>query len=574
MRFSKSLSLGLPILSISNVSATTNCSSLASALTITGLNATVLSSDYIPANTNITIGGGQGLYCQNYTTPIVDICRVTVNITTSNRSSTYTEIWLPSGAANSSWNGRFLSTGGGGLNGCVDYNNIAYTTSLGFAATGDNGGHDGNAGNGTAFLNNADVVIDFSYRARHSTVLAGKQVVQAYYGSAHKKAYYYGCSTGGRQGLKAAQMFPEDFDGILAGSPATDFNHLASWSGHFITLTGLNASDPRYLGLDQWTAVHAEVIRQCDPIDGVLDGILEDSSICPFNPETLLCSEANSTSGCLTNTQAQTVRNVFLPLFGLNNTFIYPRLSPSAELAAFMGTGFGALGGGLIGPGPVSTLPTLHMSSYPANSTSQQWYQNVIYNNPTWDPTTFSALSISYADTTDIAHGNVSSYSGDLSAFRANGGKIITYHGGADPIIAGEQSMRYYNHVSQTMNASNTELDEFYRLFRISGMGHCFGGDGAWAFGQSFLAANASDNVLLDLVDWVEQGNAPDRLVGTKWVNDESAEGVEFQRAHCRYPYRTTYTSGDPNITTSWDCDFIENWNTCGGPSDELPKLC
>lgn len=181
---------------------------------------------------------------------------------------------------------------------------------------------------------------------------------------------------------------------------------------------------------------------------------------------------------------------------------------------------------------------------------------------------------MAYADSTDAAHGNVSSYSGDLSAFRANGGKIITYHGGEDPIIPGEQSMRYYGHVARTMNVSAKGMDAFYRLFRISGMGHCAGGDGAWAFGQLYLSANASDNVLLDLVDWVERGNSPDRLVGTKWVNDESVEGIEFQRAHCRYPYRTTYKSGNPNSTTSWDCEFIENWNVCGGPSDELPNLC
>ncbi|KAL1305750.1 hypothetical protein AAFC00_007331 [Neodothiora populina] len=537
-----------------SAAAATSCPDLRSTLSFTDLNGTVIRSEYIPAWTNVTVGGEQGLWCMNYTVPEVDICRVTLNIGTSPQSNTFVEVWLPSGSGDDAWNGRFLSTGGSGLSGCVDYGAMVYTSSLGFAATGDNSGHNGTAGNGTAFLNNNDVVIDFSYRARHSAVLAGKIIVRQFYGEPHNKSYYYGCSTGGRQGLKAAQMFPNDFDGIIAGAPASDFNHLASWSGHFITLTGLNESDPRWLGVTEWTAVHAEVLKQCDPLDGVLDGILEDSSICNFNPETILCSRTNST-GCLTPEQAHAVREVFSPVYGVNGSFVMPRLSPSAELAAFLGMGFGALAGGLVGPGP-------------------QWYQNVIYNNTSWDPTTFNALDIAYADSLDAQHGYVSSFYGDLSAFRAAGGKLISYHGGADPVIPGEQAMRYYNHVASTMNASHTDLDGFFRLFRISGMGHCESGNGAWAFGQTIDARNASTAILLDLVDWVEKGEAPEVMVGTKFVNDTSADGIEFERPHCRYPYRTTFKEGNPNITSSWGCEYIEDWNVCGGSSDRLPKLC
>lgn len=573
MRFSLPVLFSLSAVGVSHVVGDQSCPSLSSTLKFTGLNASVLRSEYITAYTNITIGGGQGLYCQNFTVPEVDICRVTLDVHTSARSESFIEVWLPSGKQSGAWNGRFLSTGGGGLSGCVDYNSMVLTTSMGFAATGDNSGHNGTTGNGTSFLNNADVVIDFSYRARHSAAVAGKQIVKQYYGQSHKKSYYLGCSTGGRQGLKAAQMYPEDYDGIVAGSPASNFNHLASWyvklpsshqpcanvffrSGHFITLTGLNASDPRWLNLAQWTAVHAEVLKQCDPLDGVLDGILEDSSICNFNPETLLCSSDKNQTACLTNVQAQTVRHVFSPVYGLNNTYIHPRLSPSAELPAFTGIGFGALAGGLIGPGP-------------------QWYQNAIYNDPNWDPTTFNAKDIAYADSLDARNGYVSSYSGDLSAFQKNGGKLISYHGGADPIIPGEQAMRYYGHVATTMNATHTQLDDFFRTFRISGMGHCSGGVGAWEFGQQLVARNASNSVLSDLVKWVENGTAPDTLVGTKFVNDTSTLGVQLQRAHCRYPYRTTYKgSGNPNVTSSWGCELIADWNECGGPSDKLPKLC
>lgn len=359
MRVKTSLSLLLPLLSGAH-SSTPTCPALASSLVFNELNATIIASDYVTAGTIIHINGtspGQALNCLNTTTPQIDVCRVVVNVTTSYRSSSYVEVWLPSGNS-SSWNGRSLSTGNGGLNGCVAYADMVYTTSLGFAATGDNGGHDGNSGNGAPFLDNNDVVLDFSYRSRHSAVVLGKQVVKTYYGQAHNKSYYFGCSTGGRQGFKAIQMFPGDFDGVSAGSPATDFNHLTSWSGHFITLTGTNTSDPRFLTTAQWTLVNAEVIRQCDePLDGVADGILEDSSICAFNPETLLCSRGTNTTGfanCLTTAQVETVRQVYLPLYGLNNTYIYPRLQPSAELAADQPAPFAYLDGNLIGPAKVS----------------------------------------------------------------------------------------------------------------------------------------------------------------------------------------------------------------------------
>jgi len=347
--------IGLPV----TATASSACSDIASSLQLSGANASVITAQSLAAGSTVNISltsPGQAHSCANTTSPLVDICRVVLNVTTSYRSSSYLEVWLPSGNS-TSWNGRFVSTGNGGLNGCVAWADLAYVSSLGFASTGDNGGHDGNSGNGLPFLNNNDVVLDFAYRSRHMAAVIGKQVVKQFYGTPQNKSYYFSCSTGGRQGMKAAQMFPEDYDGIVAGSPAVDFTHLADWSGHFLTLTGQNASDPRFLTLAQWTAVHAEVLNQCDLLDGVADGILEDSSICNFNPETLLCSQFDKPtdiSNCLTVTQSQTVRNVFSPLYGLNNTFLYPRLSPSAELAADQPAPFAYLNGNLIGPGTVS----------------------------------------------------------------------------------------------------------------------------------------------------------------------------------------------------------------------------
>ncbi|KAF1955040.1 tannase and feruloyl esterase [Byssothecium circinans] len=457
----------------------------------------VLSAERILAGSNVTVTGGQ-LLCQSFFLTTIEVCRVIGNITTSNRSSTLAEFWLPN---LSEWTGRVLSTGGGGLGGCIDYDRMAYTTSLGFAATGDNGGHDGYSGE--AFGGNDDVVIDFSYRARHVTIELGKSLVKSYYHKPQDYTYYFGCSTGGRQGVKAAQMFPEDFDGIIAGAPAMDLNHLCAW--------------------------------------GAISTTSPAPTLCIFDPDPLRCKPGANTSACLTDLQVQTVHQVYRPLYGEDGTLLYPRFSPSSELSSLGSGDYGYLGGGTATP-------------------ATDWFKYAIYNDPSFDITTLDYADIAYADSLDAAHGYVSSFAGDLSEFRRSGGKMISYHGFSDPIIPAENSLRYYKVVADTMQIGHTDIDTFFRMFPISGMDHCQGGPGAWAFGQISGVANSTDNIIWDIVRWVEQGIAPDRLTGAKFVNDSAANPIEFRRAHCRYPYRTTYIGGNPNTTTSWDCELIEGW--------------
>jgi feruloyl esterase len=151
----------------------------------------------------------------------------------------------------------------------------------------------------------------------------------------------------------------------------------------------------------------------------------------------------------------------------------------------------------------------------------------------------------------------IETFKGDLSGVKDRGTKVIHWHGGADFIISSENSPRYYEHVSSTMGLSSDELDEFYRFFYVSGTGHCGGGDGAHAIGQGLGEINGyepSHNVLMALVDWVENGNAPETLIGTKFVNDTEALGVEFERAHCKFPKVNQYQGGNPDVVESWEC--------------------
>lgn len=391
-----------------------------------------------------------------------------------------------------------MSTGNGGLSGCIQYDGLAYTTSYGFASVGANNGHNGTSGE--PFYNNEEIVADFAYRSVHTGVVVGKELTRAYYEEDYTKSYYLGCSTGGRQGFKEAQDFPEDFDGIVAGAPALAFNNLSSWSGRGLYVTG-PPSAATFLSPQLWALVHEDVLAQCDGLDGVEDGIIEDNDICAYRPENLQCSGSNSTNStsCLTAPQVLTVRELFTDWYGVNGSIIYSRMNFGAEIAA----------------------SAIYYNGRPFGYT-QDWYRYAIYNNRNWSAADLSLEDTAYAAAKNPS--NIETWNGDLSPFQQKGGKILHYHGLTDPIITSDNSPRYYNHVSNTMELPSRHLDEFYRFFRISGMGHCSGGVGAWGIGQNAAVLNgteqtAQNNVLLRIVDWVENGNAPETVTGYKYIN-------------------------------------------------------
>lgn len=226
----------------------------------------------------------------------------------------------------------------------IDYSTLAYGASLGFAAVGANNGHNGTRG--IPFYQNTEVVADYAYRSVHTGAVVGKQITKAFFGGKRNlKSYYLGCSTGGREGFKEAQDFPEDFDGIVAGAPAFDFNHLNAFSDHFFGILGTNTS-ATFVTPAMWAVIHTEVLKQCDGIDGAVDGIIEDPELCYFRPEALLCpanQTMNSTS-CLTSIQAAAVRRVYEPYYGQDGQLVYPRMQPGGELISagllYSGTDF------------------------------------------------------------------------------------------------------------------------------------------------------------------------------------------------------------------------------------------
>jgi len=505
--------------------AEARCAKLGSSINIE--NVTVNFAEYVPAGTNLTLTQDYNQSTCGRPSQVVsnDLCRVAMAVSTSNRSEITLEAWLPT-----NWTGRFLSTGNGGVSGCIQYEDIAYTAGLGFAAVGANNGHNGSTGE--AFYNNLDIVHDFVDRSFHTGVVVGKEITKQYYGAAHKKSYYLGCSTGGRQGFKAVQDYPGDFDGVVAGAPALGFANLSSWSGNFLRILGTPES-PTFVPTNLWPVIHAEILNQCDGIDGLKDGIIEDPTLCQFRPEAMQCSPSADTSTCLTSTQVASVRAIFTDFYGNNGSLVFPRMQPGSEIVAsfvyYTGTVF------------------------PYTS---DYYRYIVYNDPTWDAATLNLDDVDNAAAQNPF--NIQTWNGDLSAFQEKGGKVLHWHGLMDPIITSDNSPRYYNHVSRTMGLNSSDLDDFYRFFRVSGTGHCAGGDGAHSIGQSgneVTDLDPQNNILMRIVDWVENGNAPETITGTKFVNDDKSQGVAFSRDHCKYPLRNVLVDGTKATTPEgWGC--------------------
>lgn len=329
----------------------------------------------------------------------------------------------------------------------------------------------------------------------------------------------------------------------MAGSPAVDFNSLYAWRARFLPLTGPSSGGAaRFVPPALWkTAVHAAVLRQCDAtLDGVADGILEDPSLCRFDASALLCdAAATNSSACLSAAQVATVRAVFSPYTWANGTLLYPAMNPGSELIAADG-----------------------LYSGQAWPLSQDWFRYAVYGDPAWDPAAYTLQDAANAARADPGH--MRTYPSTLGDFQRRGGRMVMFHGQQDNQISSFNTPRFYEHLRAGMGYSVGQMDNFLRFFRISGMFHCNSGPGAWVLGQSGGSAaqgpfDAKHNVLAALVEWVERGNAPETMTGTKYVNDTVSSGVDFQRSHCKWPLRNTYLWGgkDAKDPASWQCKEI-----------------
>ncbi len=420
-------------------------------------------------------------------------CRVTLSITPAEDSQIGVEVWLPAGP---DWNGNLQSVGNGAWAGVISYSGLAAALDAGYAAASTDAGHTGN--NASFIKDHPERFIDFGYRAAHEMTVTAKKIIEAYYGRAAKYSYWNGCSTGGRQAMAEVQHYPNDYDGVIAGAPVFDSSHIQGTQLWFWQV--FHKDEDSNIPREKLILLHNAVIKSCDGLDGVKDGVLEDPTRCGFDPFDLLC-KSDDAPNCLTRPQAEAAQQSYLgPTEAKTGRQLYPGREWGSELGWLN-----------------------HSGPQPANYATDL-YRYAVLGNPAWDYRLFSfnkdvpqAMKI-LKDTMDFTDP-------DLSRFFAHGGKLIQYHGWNDPGVPPQGSVNYYRAVTQAMGGVQT-TDKSYRLFMVPGMGHCVGGDGITSF-----------NMITALEQWVEEGRAPDWIPASKVVNGEVAR----TRPLCPYPQVAAY---------------------------------
>jgi feruloyl esterase len=420
-------------------------------------------------------------------------CRVAATLRPSPDSDIKIEVWMPV----SGWNGKYQAVGNGGWSGAIVTPALQRAVGDGYAASSTDTGHSG--GSASFALGHPEKLIDYAYRSEHEMTVAAKAIIAAYYGKTPQHSYWNGCSAGGKQALKEAQRYPEDFDGIVAGSPGLDWVARAALSMWVAQAVHIPAA--------KYPAIHQAALDACDAADGLKDGVIEDPLRCGFDPKVIECPGGDSPT-CLTAAEVETARKIYAgPGKG-----VAPGLARGSEL------GWATFGG----PRPFQI--------------GFDYFKYVVFENPDWDFHTLNFSSdIDRARKMDTER--INAVDPDLSAFRMHGGKLIQYHGWSDPQIPPQSSVDYYRSVLQTMG---TRVPEFYRLFMVPGMAHCGGGDGASTF-----------DMMSALEQWVEHGKAPERVLAWRMRDGKS----DRDRPLCPFPQVSRYKgSGNPDDAGSFAC--------------------
>jgi feruloyl esterase len=472
-------------------------------------NTNISSVESVAAGAFLPPAGGFPGFGPDYSN-LPGFCRVVGSIHPTDDSDIRFELWLPT----ENWNGRFMQTGNGGVAGSVVHSSLADPLLRGYAVANTDTGHtsDGNDIWGWA-VEHPEKLTDYAWRAVHELTMTGKAITNARYASEPEKSYFVGCSTGGRQGLMEAQRFPNDYDAIVAGAPANNWSSLMALSIVIQTNLGEGKLAPTKLGLLKETA-----IASCDALDGVEDRVITNIAQCSFDPASLECDSGDNAQ-CLTPSEVEAAQVMYAGVRGSSGNIWFPGTGPASE-------------------------PLWAAYASPQFSLGTGFFRDVLLDDSEWDPYSFNAdelMSMAVEESVDLI-----AMDPDISSFIDNGGKLITYHGTTDGLISYGNSVNYIDSLVETLGED--VMNEAVRFYLVPGMDHCAGGEGAHAI--EWLTAMES---------WVEEGNAPDVLVGTHPQLPAGAPGaensVEFTRPTCPYPEVVVYNgSGDVTLAENFSC--------------------
>ena len=471
-------------------------------------NAQITSTELVPEGAFLAPESA-GQNANNDREPVPAHCRVTMLLTPSAESGIQVELWLPA----VDWNGRFLAVGNGGWGGAIQgYNDMRAALRRGYATAASDTGHNAADGpNGMFALGNREKLIDFAYRAIHEMAEKSKAVIAQAYGEPAEYAYFKGCSTGGRQGVMAAQRYPEDFDGIIAGALANQHirMHVAGAYRHIF-----NNRHPEYAMPWQYTpnVINNAVMAKCDTLG---EGFLNEPRHCSFDFKLLQCDRSAGASAfsesCLTEQQVLQAEEYYGGLRTSDGERVFP--------------------GQVLG----NDIPRIPFDFRAPNAFVFDTIRILGFQNPDYSWRDFELdrdlpvieERVGFVDATDP----------DLRAFEAQGGKLLLYAGWNDTAITPNTTIYYYESVVEEMDE---EQNEWLRLFMVPGMGHCSGGPGPYEF-----------DLLTTMERWREREQTPEEIPAR---NPESG----LTRPLCAWPQTAAYDGrGNIQRARNWDCEAL-----------------
>jgi len=419
-------------------------------------------------------------------------CRVLVTMTPTSDSVIKLEVWLPVDG----WNGKFLAVGNGDAAGVISYAAMTDAVGRGYATSSTDTGH---VGNSMEFaLGHRERYVDFGYRSLHEMTLKAKAIIEAFYGTQPQLSYWSGCSQGGRQGITEAARYPSDYDAIIAGAAAIE--HMQLHAARIALNVFVHRSANSYIPPEKYPVIHRAALNACDALDGVKDGLIEDPARCRFDPHVLECKGGDGPS-CLTPAQVETARGMYAPIKEPSTgSVISPALlQPGSELGWAR----------LAGPEPLRN--------------AVEPFKYVVFNNPKWDWHAFS-LATDLPRALQVDNGIINFTDPNLEPFFDRGGKLLMYHGWADPQVTPLSSIRYFTDVLKSVGESTRR--KFIQLYMEPGVNHCRGGEGPDTF-----------DVVGALEEWVKTGNAPARII----ASHSTEFTVDRTRPLCPYPQVAAY---------------------------------
>ncbi len=467
------------------------------------------------------------------------------------------------------WNGRFFFQGGGGNDGVIReaYGNLffgqggapVYALNQGYAVVSTDAGHKAEAApivGGALFGLDPQARLDYGYNAVGVVTQTAKGIVARFYGRQADRSYFVGCSNGGRQAMVAATRFADQFDGIVAGNPGFNLPKAAlqhAWDNQAFASVAPKTADGKPIISQAFSPadmalVAAKVVEQCDGLDGVADGMVNNAPACKaaFKLADLGC-QAGKAPDCLSTAQVSSLQKVFDGPRNSKGEALYSDWPFDAGLASFgwriwkLGTAPAEVPNSIIGTMGGASLPYIFSTPpVPLTGAGTTVIDYLLgYNFDTDAPKVFGTGG---AFATSPMGFMTPPNPTDLAAFKRKGGKMIVIHGSSDPVFSVNDTIRWYD----SLRAVDAKAAETARLFTVPGMTHCAGGPATDRFDH--LGA---------IVAWVEKGQAPERIEASTRANNADAKAWPNRtRPLCAYPLMARYKgSGDIEQSASFVCE-------------------